>query len=145
MMLNDNQKKFRERACALARQLAPGFGLDWRLMAAAAILESGWGESELARKANNFFGIRATRTTPETGVYLLESSSGSQPFRRFTDMNDAFRAYGQLLSASRYYEKARNESRKAALSVFLRFMTPVYCPDDPDYATKIMQIIALLK
>lgn len=144
-MLTDKQKQFRSRSCELARQFAPTFGIDWRLMAAAAILESGWGESDLARHANNFFGIRATKVNPDAEVYLLDSPSGPQRFRRFADMDAAFRAYGRLLGTSRYYEKARRESADTALRTFLRFMSPVYCPDDPDYAAKITQIISLIE
>ena len=143
-MLTDRQEAFRTHVCELARRVAPEYAIDWCIMAAAAILESGWGESELARNANNFFGIRALDSTPADQVYSIPSPSGPQRFRRYHSDEQAFRAHGKLLSSSKFYAPARQAAREAAIRTFVQTMAPVYCPDDPDYALKLLQIIPLL-
>ncbi|NQU43919.1 glucosaminidase domain-containing protein [bacterium] len=157
--LSESQTAFLEKAINLARRIGPLYGLDWRLSAAAAVLESGWGESGLAREAHNYFGITATPRTPPAEVYVLTSSSGPRRFRRFADMEEAFHAYGRLLSRSSHYEAARRARaemqqafehihalmRQVELQAFVREMAPTYCPDDPDYDTKLFQIVDLIE
>jgi len=144
-MLNARQTAFRNHVTELARRIAPEFELDWRIMAATAILESGWGESELARNANNFFGIRAARSTPDDETWTLSSPAGPQRFRRYKSDEQAFRAYGKLVGDSELYAKARHAARDTAFQAFVRSLAPTYCPDDPDYALKILQIVELLE
>lgn len=52
---------------ALAEEMK--WGLPLEVMTAQAILESGWGRSELATKHNNYFGIKAYRS--ERGVIYV--------------------------------------------------------------------------
>ncbi len=144
-MLNPSQRQFRDRAMALARQIAPEYGLDWRLMAATAILESGWGESTLAREARNYFGIKATRRTPSEAVYLLKRADGaSEPFRRYADETESFHAFGRLVGQARLYERPRQAARDTAFQTLVQTLAPIYCPGDPQYPTKIFQITELL-
>ncbi|HNY27854.1 MAG TPA: glucosaminidase domain-containing protein [Candidatus Sumerlaeota bacterium] len=144
-MLTASQSQFRDRAIALARQIAPEYNLDWRLMAATAILESGWGESALARKAHNYFGIKATRRTPAEAVYLLKRADGaSEPFRRYADDTESFHAYGRLVGQARLYERPRQAACDAAFQTLVQALAPLYCPGDPQYPTKIFQIAELL-
>ncbi|HUT24513.1 MAG TPA: glucosaminidase domain-containing protein [Sumerlaeia bacterium] len=143
-MLTPEQITFRDRAVALAKDIAPEFGLDWRLMAATAILESGWGASELARQANNFFGVKAGNRTPDDQIHLLRTRRGPVRFRRFKSDEEAFRAYGRLVGGSRIYARAREAAREAALEHLVREIAPRYCPGDPDYALKIMQIVEMI-
>lgn len=139
-MLNPQQIQFRNKIMALAREIAPAHGIDWRLMAAAAILESGWGQSELARKACNYFGMTALPSTPPGQVWRIESSGGPHRFRRYETEAESFHHYGRLLARSSLYAKAR----QAGLLAFIEQMAPVYCPDDPDYGLKLRQIMRLL-
>jgi flagellar protein FlgJ len=140
MTLSEEQKAFRRYVSELARKFAPRYGVDWRVMAAAAILESGWGESELAREANNYFGITALKSTPGEKVFMVVSKSGSRRFRRYASVEESFDAYGRLVGTSSYYAGARKASRQA----FVAALAPVYCPDDANYPLKMMQIMDLL-
>ncbi len=139
-MLTDEQKAFLARAKALAQDVAPQFGVDWRVMTAAAILESGWGESRLAREAKNFFGITAPTQVDDDDVYVLRTAGGGRRFRRYGSDREAFEAYGRLVGGSSYYAEARASARRA----FVRAMAPVYCPTDPDYSLKITQVMEML-
>ncbi len=144
-MLTASQRQFRDRAATLARRIAPEYGLDWRLMAATAILESGWGESTLAREAHNCFGIKATRRTPPASVYLLKRADGApEPFRRYLNETESFHAYGRLVGRSRLYERARLAARDAAFQTLVQALAPLYCPGDPQYPTQIFQIAEML-
>ncbi|MCK5643804.1 MAG: glucosaminidase domain-containing protein [Gammaproteobacteria bacterium] len=132
-MLNKKQIAFRARATALAKKIAPQYGVDWRLMVAAAILESGWGDSELAQHACNLFGIKATASTPDNDIWRING----ERFRRYSSEENAFCSYGWLMRESSHYAEARD----AALQMFVDVMAPVYCPPDPEYSTKIMRLI----
>lgn len=143
-MLTIKQKEFMKRVIDLARKHAPTYSLDWRLMAAAAILESGWGESHLAHNANNLFGIKAIGSTPDKQTYLLRTPAGTERFRLYANDEEGFQAYGRLLSRSSHYANARKITRNTALDCFVKNIAPVYCPNDPDYRTKIMQITEMI-
>lgn len=139
-MINDQQIAFRDRVVALAKKIGPKYGVDWRLMAATAIFESGWGKSGLARRSFNLFGIKATVSTPEDEIYFLHG----EPFRKFKSEAAACRSYGWLMSQSSHYERARCMARETALKVFVANMATVYCPPDSEYATKIMRLVDML-
>jgi flagellum-specific peptidoglycan hydrolase FlgJ len=143
-MLTEQQLEFREKIIGLSKTIAPRYGLDWRLMAATAILESGWGESTLAHEANNIFGIRATGKTRPEDRYSLKGNADGEAFRRFDSHRQACHGFGRLVGRSSLYSRARQMARQMALKFMVANMSPVYCPDDPDYREKMMQIIEML-
>ena len=143
-MLTVEQLEFREEILRLSKAIAPRYGLDWRLMAATAILESGRGGATLAQEAKNIFGIRATSRTKPEDVYMLRRKGGAEPFRRFTSYRQTCHGFGRLVGRSKLYERARTKGRDTALRVMLANMSPVYCPDDPGYRVKMMQIVEML-
>jgi len=48
---------------AFIQQIAPEYGVDWKLVYAIGAYESGYFKSNLAQTNNNFFGRKATSTT----------------------------------------------------------------------------------
>ncbi len=48
---------------AYMQQIAPEYGVDWKLVYAIGAYESGYYKSSLAQYSNNFFGRKATSTT----------------------------------------------------------------------------------
>jgi len=141
-MLDEKQQAFRERIIALSNEIAPQYGIDWRLMAAMAILETGWGQSELAREAHNLFGIMATDSTRNSEVFILRADrwDHSKRFRAFVSDEDSCHAFGRLLSRSSHYAPARD----AALVTFVEKMAPVYCPDE-GYGANILRLVRTLE
>ena len=109
-MLTEQQREFRTRISELAKKIGAQHGVDWRLITAAAILESGWGDSELAQNAKNFFGIKATASTPKSEVYLVRG----ERFRRYPSEEDSFRSYAV---AYEQVESLRRSARRGAPNV----------------------------
>jgi flagellum-specific peptidoglycan hydrolase FlgJ len=81
--LTPAQTLFRDRVCRLARRIAPRYRVPWRIMAAAAILESGWNESDQSIQLYNYFNLRSVRTGR---------------FRKFRSMAESFHAFGRAFS-----------------------------------------------
>lgn len=116
------------------------------LTIAQGILESGWGESELATKANNLFGIKAdTRWTgkvynTETKEYYDNSNiptTVSANFRSYDRWEGGVKDHSELLKADRYskvlsaknYQEACTEIYKAGYAT------------DPNYTSKLIKLI----
>ena len=116
------------------------------LTIAQGILESGWGESELAIKANNLFGIKAdSRWTGK--IYNTETKEYYNNSNTPTTINANFRAYdsweggvkdhSDFLQADRYskvigakdYKTACEEVYKAGYAT------------DPNYTSKLIKLI----
>ena len=145
-MLNDKQTAFLRRVTTLARRIAPRYGIDWRVMAATAILESGWGESDLACEAHNLFGIRSFQSAPGSNTFTIESpEQGTLLFRRYESEEAACHAYGRLVGLSILYAPARIVAMERARKPFVESLARTYCPADPAYALKILQILDLIE
>lgn len=92
---------YSEAAAVSSRELPLAFIL------AHAYLESGRGESQLTKKANNFFGIKALRNAPSVTMRTTEIINGKtvslpQNFAKYESPAMGFKAYLKLLSNSRY-------------------------------------------
>lgn len=57
--MNQRESEFLSGAVPAAQYAQRSFGVLTSVTLAQAILESGWGNSALAKKANNYFGIKA--------------------------------------------------------------------------------------
>lgn len=71
-----NKKEFLAAALAAAKESSAVSGLPAGVTVAQAALESAWGASRLAQKANNYFGIKAAAGKPCLSLPTLESVSG---------------------------------------------------------------------
>ncbi|MDT8718218.1 glycoside hydrolase family 73 protein [Clostridium sp. 19966] len=77
---------------------------------AQAMLESGWGSSDLTKKANNLFGMKAFSDWTGPYVEMLtreENSDGSSyyisaKFRAYNSWNDSIDDHGKLLTGNLY-------------------------------------------
>ena len=139
------QKDFIARVGTLASADMKRTGVLASLTIAQAILESGWGTSELARKANALFGIKAdSRWSGKTYSISTKEWDGVKNIT----INAAFRAYGSweqsladhsafLIAGARYaavigegnYKKACTAIHKAGYATA------------PDYADKLIRLI----
>ena len=59
-MMTAQQELFIETVAEGAQEMQAETGISAALTIAQAILESGWGSSELARMANNLFGMKTS-------------------------------------------------------------------------------------
>jgi flagellum-specific peptidoglycan hydrolase FlgJ len=160
-----------ERIAAAAVVVEREFGIPAELCAAQCILESGW----LARApGNNPFGIKASLGEPFHEAVTWESLTPAQldrlrqsgarirsvaplsagrhrvslvdRFRVFDTLEDAFRAYGRLMTAGRHFAprlaRFREHGSIARLLADLRGADgrPPYATD-PDYDLKLLRLI----
>lgn len=82
-------EEFLNQAWPLAIRESERTGLDPRLIIAQAALESGWGTSRRATQESNFFGIKG-------------AGPGGKEFAKYKNMDESFRAYGDLMLTERY-------------------------------------------
>ncbi len=76
-------------------------GIPASITLAQGILESGAGNSELARNANNHFGIKCTA---EWGgkVYYKDDDQKNECFRVYKDARESYRDHSEFLKRKRY-------------------------------------------
>ena len=156
--LTDNEK-FIEQIGAMARADMAKSGICAAVTVAQAILESGWGKSELAVKAKNIFGMKCNlsgNTWPGSswdGKSAYNKSTGEYYSGTYTTVKADFRVYKDwsqsVADHGAYLAGARNGSA-------LRYSGLVGCTDykkaaqiikdgdyatSPDYVTKICNIV----
>lgn len=123
-----------------------GFPLYSSVVIAQAILETGWGNSEIMMKANAIFGIKATTNWKgKVYDYITEECYDNI---NFTKINACFRAYDSIeKSIKDYFELILTLNRyknaintKSALECITAIKNGGYATD-PQYVNKIMIII----
>ena len=113
---------------------------------AQAILETGWGNSEIMMRANAIFGIKATSSW-QGKVYNAKTKECYDGVS-FTTINDCFRAYDSLedsikdyfnliCNSSRYRSALKTDSPEACITAI---KNSGYATD-PHYIDSIMRII----
>jgi flagellum-specific peptidoglycan hydrolase FlgJ len=136
------QKAFIDRVGKSAQ--ASGASVLPSLAISQAILESGWGKSELAQKANALFGIKAG--TAWKGPHY-EKKTGEHIDGKQVEITAAFRAYGSweesiadhaaLLRGSRYKAvQGERDHKKACRAVHAAGYATA-----PDYADKLIRLV----
>lgn len=85
----------------VALQHQTEFGIPAAITLAQGLLESGAGSSELAREANNHFGIKCTADwTGET--YRHDDETANECFRSYSNAADSYRDHAIFLKRARY-------------------------------------------
>ena len=118
----------------------------WVTVAQAA-LESNWGESELSREANNYFGIKAHAGDNRIVMSTKECEKGKQieiraPFARYTSMLDCFRCRDEIIERGSVYAGAREKIRDE--SGFIEEIARHWATD-PHYAEKLREVLNEVK
>lgn len=80
------------------------YGIPASVTLAQMALESGWGKSNLARNANNYFGIRATQQWIRNGnpYYLLMEQGGAKPYCMYDSPSESIEAHSRVLMGDKY-------------------------------------------
>lgn len=116
------RKEFAEYYGAAVKELAAGSGIIPALVISQAILESSGkingkylpGQSKLSREANNFFGIKATKSW-KGDIYTIDTKEQTKDgkiytikanFRKYDNPIDSFRDYIVFLIENSRYAKA---------------------------------------
>lgn len=146
------KQQFIDQLAPHAKELQQGYGVLPSIILGQAILESNWGQSQLASQYKNLFGIKASGNQPkislETKEYINEQWVTIQgDFRVYNSWQESLddhtmlfvngtnwnpQLYAGVLTATDY--------RQAAQAL----QTAGYATD-PDYANKIISVIETYK
>ena len=145
--MNQIQSIFFQNTVVAAQQAQKEFGVPSSITIAQATLESGWGQSALARQANNYFGIKANAKA-QPAEYMEfpteEFVDGRKVqevarFERFSSPIASFKAHGYLLNMALRYRPAM--AVKGDPEKFAQALQDCGYSTNPDYAAKLMQIV----
>ena len=112
---------------------------------AQAIDESAWGNSQLAAKYHNLFGIKGVGPAGSVDLPTSEFYNGQwvnidAPFRVYHNVAESIADHAELLATSGYYQRAMAD--RAVPDAFANDLTGVYATD-PDYGATIIAIMKL--
>ena len=114
--------------------------VPYEMIIGQAALESGWGTSRFATKANNLFGIR---TWSKDVPYLLPQGVPKWPgwgVRAFASKCDSVQEYVRLLNEHQAYVKFR-EARKTSNDPIVLIKTLDKFSTTADYDKRVIRII----
>ncbi|WFD11183.1 glycoside hydrolase family 73 protein [Tepidibacter hydrothermalis] len=78
------------------------------IIIAQAILESGWGESELSKEANNLFGIKADKSwngkTISMNTSEFYNKNTTAKFRMYEDKSESLKNHGEFIYENKRYK-----------------------------------------
>ena len=136
------REEFLRQATAAARVSSKNSGLLPGVTVAQAALESAWGNSELSRQANNYFGIKAhgkhaVLEMPTTEVINGVAQKVTARFASYRNMAECFACRDQLIVRGAVYAEARTNAHdpERFVRAFAR-----HWATDPNYAEKILKI-----
>lgn len=151
--MNAQQNRFLQTVVPAAQAAQRKWGVPASITIAQAILESsnnlGWGQSQLAREYNNYFGIKAAHNAaPNTYVELPthEYVNGAEvteeaEFVRYADPGQSFEAHARLLVlASRYRPAMAVRNDPAAFACQLQACG---YSTSPTYASGLCRLIRI--
>jgi flagellum-specific peptidoglycan hydrolase FlgJ len=137
---------------AFISQVAPGamdaqsrYGIPAAVTIAQAIDESGWGQSVLAIKDHNLFGIKGTGPAGCDVLPTQEFQYGqwvtvSAAFRVYHNVAESIADHSQLLSTGRAYQYAMTD--RYSPDAFANDLTGVYSTD-PNYGAYLISLMRL--
>lgn len=109
-------KEFVDKYGQSAFNVGKQFGIPYEAILSQAILESGYGKSDLTVRGYNFFGIKAGSSWTGRVITLRtreQRSDGSEyfvlaDFRAYDSAEDGFRGYGEFITSNSRYRNALN-------------------------------------
>ena len=145
-MMNRLQAAFLRTLVPAAQRIAARYRLPASVVLAQAILESNWGRSQLARRANNLFGIKAV--SAEADAITLPTTEYDDAgqlqivgarFAAYASTEDCLADYARLLAFAPRYAPARAVAHDPF--AFAEQLEACGYATDPGYGEKIAQII----
>lgn len=149
VQMTDAQRRFINTLAPAAQVVAKSSGILPSVMVAQAILESGWGNSTLAKQAKNYFGIKAdaswkgkTITLPTTEVRNGVPRTENAVFRAYDSATASLLDYSKFFTSTPWrtqnysqFRQARNYSDAVAALQKSGYAT------DPNYGNKLKSLI----
>src|SRR5438874_12008179 len=136
------KEAFLSAAVAAAQQTSAQSNLPAGVTVAQAALESAWGESRLAQKANNYFGIKARGDQPFTAMPTSDCEGGEMKkptprFARYRSMAECFAARDAIILTAPCYAEARGHAREPV--AFIHSLAKHWATD-PAFTEKLERI-----
>ena len=129
-------EKWKETAIQQQRD----YGVPAAITMAQALLESGAGQSELAVKAKNHFGIKCTSDW-KGATYTHNDNRRGECFRKYTNAAESYRDHSLFLKRSRY--SACFELSPQNYEGWAKKLRECGYATDSQYAPKLVKIIEL--
>ncbi len=122
-------------------------GVPVSVTLAQAILETNWGQSGLARQANNLFGIKGRPLPGPAGVVWMDTwehvngrdITVKEPFRAYHNIEESVLDHGRYLRDNKRYAEAMRNVDDPRL--FIRLIHQAGYATDPAYADKVIRIM----
>jgi spore coat assembly protein SafA len=119
-------------------------GVPASVTIAQAILESGWGRSELTRQANNYFGIKGTGPAGSVTMRTREVFNGREvyvnaQFRKYNSAAESFADHAQFFIRNPRYATAMRHTNDA-----FRFAAEIHkagYATDPNYTNLLHRLM----
>ena len=107
---NVSNQQFIQELYPEAAEIYNKYGVLPSVTIAQAILESGWGKSELSTKANNLFGIKADTSWKGKKIKMNTSEYYNQKivdeFRVYNNKQESIKDYGEFLKNNKRYKQS---------------------------------------
>ena len=130
---NDEKINFIKKVSELSYENYEKYNILPSITVGQAILESSWGESDLTKKSNNIFGIKADARWNGKVVKANTSENYNDKivdaFRKYDSMKDSINDHGKFLSENKRYEESGLFKAK-------HYTTQAQALEDAGYATK---------
>ena len=123
------------------------YGIPASITLAQGLLESDAGDSRLALKNNNHFGIKCFSKTCKKGhCSNFTDDTHKDFFRIYSNVWESYRAHSKLLSSSRYrHLLAHHPGEEGTYRDWAYGLQKAGYATDPRYAEKLIQLIEQLK
>lgn len=115
------------------------YGIPASIILAQACLESGNGNSRLAVKGNNHFGIKCHNTWKGKRIYHNDDMRG-ECFRRYSNAEDSFKDHSEFLKNSRRYQSLF-DLKKTDYKAWAHGLKAAGYATNPKYAQMLIEII----
>lgn len=131
------------------------YGVSAAVVAAQAILESGWGESELAKNANAYFGVKHSLGWPLADNPYVKGSyekvswevingknvDVKSKFCMYDSLEDSMLDHGLFLRKQRYIPALNSYQASHDANQYARDIHAAGYATDPEYANKLIRLM----
>jgi flagellum-specific peptidoglycan hydrolase FlgJ len=143
-MLAEAKRKFLNELIHQAVALEDSTGIPAEVVVGQGVWESAWGQSALARKANNLFGVKAGKGWKGDTIKLkgYEYENGKNVYsmmlwRKYPTIKDSIADHAEFLSKPRY-------TKAFLTTTYTEFLTAIHkagYATDPKYVQGITRLV----
>ncbi len=130
------------------------YGIFPSIIIAQAIIESGWGNSQLTKDSNNLFGIKADDSWKGRTIEVITTENYNDKitasFRKYKSVQDSIKDHAKFLKENKRYEKngvfeAKNYKEQAQALENAGYSTKQNIDKEYIYAQMLIEIIEKYK